>query len=324
MNQENQVTANEAPSVTVNQTVTTAGSTTVVVKCGGCGVMYSIPAPAPEQDPTRIGTICPKCQHKQPLMQAAGTPVKRDKVAIVGFADSWPMAPFSHPGWEVWALNQFYDLTGGLVGGRINFTDLAKEKRLRWFEIHARHDLECDPNVIARHAHHLQRLREIGAMGAPVYMHQVWPDIPNSVEYPLKAMTDRFGGYWTNSISYMIALAIAEGFREIGLYGVNMAMDSEWGFQRPSCEYFIGFARGAGITVHVPPQSDLLGCPFLYGYEDEKANKFQAKIDQLLTEHQQRMVAHARTRDENEAHYQQFNGAIQQLQVVKRMANIGK
>ncbi len=323
----NQVTASDAPSVTVDTAVTTAGSAVMVLTCGGCGVKYTIPTPAPEQDATRMLAVCPHCQHQQPLTGAApatAAPVKRTKVAIIGFADSWPMAPCHHPEWEVWALNQFYDLVGGLTGGKINFTDLAKERRLRWFEIHARHDLETDPNVIARHAHHVQRLREIGAMGAPVYMHQPWPDIPNSVAYPLDEMTDKFGDYWTNSISYMIALAIAEGFKEIGLYGVNMAMDSEYQSQRPSCEYFIGWARGAGIKVHIPPQSDLLGCPYRYGYEDDKASKFLAKIEQTLAQHQQRMTNHAKVRDENEANYQQFHGAIQQLQVMKRQVNIGR
>lgn len=397
-------------------------------------------------------------------------PPRRSKVAIIGFADSWPMAPFSHPEWDVHCLNQFYDLTGGLVGGRINYTDLAKEKRLRWYDLHARHDLETDPNVISRHPQHLQKLRDIGKMGAPVVMQRAWPDVPNSVEYPLAQMTDIFGRYWTNSISYMIALSIAEGATEIGLYGVNMAQDclapemrvltadlrwvragdlqvgqellafdeharlgirryqtttvkslsaitrpcervqmadgsslvasvghywltyrnqgarwqrtdglmpedclgtvqvaspgqplecaataitgkepmgeqgvvgittgtrtlivegfashnSEYALQRPSCEYFIGWARARGIVVHIPAQSDLLCCPYIYGYEDEKVDKFTAKLDQLLKEQQERMTGYARQRDEAAAYHEQFNGACQQLQAVRRLWNIGR
>jgi len=39
--------------------------------------------------------------------------------------------------------------------------------------------------------------------------------------------------------------------------------------QRPSCEYFIGIARGMGIKVHVPDKSDLLKTLWLYPFEPE-------------------------------------------------------
>ena len=47
------------------------------------------------------------------------------------------------------------------------------------------------------------------------------------------------------------------------MYGVDMAQDTllaaEYSEQRPSCEYFIGLAEGAGIRVDIPGGSDLLG-----------------------------------------------------------------
>ena len=48
-----------------------------------------------------------------------------------------------------------------------------------------------------------------------------------------------------------------------------MAQDSEYESQRPSCEYFIGLARGMGIKVHVPDKSDLLKTLWLYPFEPE-------------------------------------------------------
>jgi hypothetical protein len=78
--------------------------------------------------------------------------------------------------------------------------------------------------------------------------------------------------YFNNSISWMLALAIAEGFEEIGIYGVDMALDgvtgAEYNHQRPSCEYFLGIAWGRGIRVHLPETSELLKCAYLYGFDN--------------------------------------------------------
>ncbi len=243
-------------------------------------------------------------------------PTRRTKVAIVGFADSWPEAPFSNDDWEIWCCNQFYSL----CGDRINLADIAKEGRLRWFEIHARHDLETDLNVVRRNRDHLQKL---AVMKCPVYMHRHWDDIPGSVEYPLKVVRDRFGSYLTNSISYMIAIAILERFQDIGIYGVNLAMDQEYGDQRPSCEFFCGWAAGAGARVHIPVQSDLLKAPYLYGYEDHKRDGMLAKLDQLNAEHGQKMAGLKQQAEAAEAQFQQFHGAQQQLVAIKRYFKIG-
>ena len=41
--------------------------------------------------------------------------------------------------------------------------------------------------------------------------------------------------YGTNTVTYMILLAIAEGATHIGVWGVDMAVDTEYHYQRP-CE----------------------------------------------------------------------------------------
>jgi hypothetical protein len=75
----------------------------------------------------------------------------------------------------------------------------------------------------------------------------------------------------------MIAMAIYEGFDVIGIWGVDMAVQGEYEAQKPSCEYFIGWALGKGIEVILPPESDLLFSPFLYGFEDESRDRLYAK-----------------------------------------------
>jgi hypothetical protein len=88
----------------------------------------------------------------------------------------------------------------------------------------------------------------------------------------------------------MLAMAMDEGYKEIHLYGVDMANGSEYQDQRPSCEYFIGLARGAGIIVAIPSTSDLLKTPILYGYEEEKQSIMKFKYQTRLKELDQRLI----------------------------------
>lgn len=70
--------------------------------------------------------------------------------------------------------------------------------------------------------------------------------------YPLKSIIEYFGtDYFSNSVDYALALAINEGFKEIDLYGVNMATQDEYAYQKPGVEYWIGRAQGSGVKVRV-------------------------------------------------------------------------
>jgi len=130
-------------------------------------------------------------------------------------------------------------------------------------------------------------------MKTPIYMQEVYPDIPASVRYPLEDIINEFGverldnsnikdAYFTNSISFMTALAIYEGFEEIHIYGVDMAVNEEYGEQRPSCEYYLGIARGRGIKIYIPPEADLLKARFMYGYEDDGKAAWELKLKTTL------------------------------------------
>lgn len=98
----------------------------------------------------------------------------------------------------------------------------------------------------------------------PVYMLEKHPDLPQSIEYPMEAVADLIGRtvqgtpYLESSIAYMVALAILEGVDRIAIFGVDLHCESEYAYQRPNLEYLIGLARGRGIKVYIPPQSQLL------------------------------------------------------------------
>jgi hypothetical protein len=57
----------------------------------------------------------------------------------------------------------------------------------------------------------------------------------------------------------------------IGVHGVDMATDTEYGAQRPSCEYFIGLLAGAGYRIQIARASDLLQTAGMYGTDDNGA-----------------------------------------------------
>lgn len=189
------------------------------------------------------------------------------KAAIVGFApSSYRQAPFAqnaidHPedGFELWGINELY---------RIPQVD--PEKFSGWFDIHDRRD----GDISQRDPDNIKWMR---AQKFPLglYMQDAYPDISSSRRFPIeKAIRFYRTTYFTNTISYMLALvgmagrdengAVVdpkEAYGEVHVYGVDMAQNDrgpgaqgEYEWQRPSCEYFIAYLRGLGIKVYVPPQ----------------------------------------------------------------------
>jgi len=202
------------------------------------------------------------------------------KVAIVGFAGTKDLAPYNDPECEIWSVNNLYKF--------IPRTD-------RIFQLHNPASLQKNHHGISGEEH----LKFLQTTEIPVYMQEKYDDIPASVRYPLQEMIKEFGiartddpqtkdAYFTNSISFMIALAIYEGFTDIGIYGVDMAVNTEYNEQRPSCEYYIGIAKGRGINIHLPAESDLLKTRFVYGYEEEKKWAWKLKLNKTVKEMQER------------------------------------
>jgi hypothetical protein len=115
-------------------------------------------------------------------------------------------------------------------------------------------------------------------------MQRHFNDIPCSVPFPRKVLEEKYGAYFTNTISWEIALATHIGVEEIHIYGVNMATDIEYQSQRPSCEYYIGLARGKGTKVYIPPESDLLKAFYSYGFEDGELSYMSQRIKRFEEE----------------------------------------
>jgi hypothetical protein len=215
-------------------------------------------------------------------------PRTADKVAIVGFHDATrDLAPYESMEYEIWGVNEEY-----------RFPWL---KRLdRHFQLHPRWDFTRTNNLNdPNHLFWLQNktgtcnfCKGVGVAGdspcpycekgtytpppnrtvIPIYMQKEWDDIPNSVELPLKEMSDTFLPtgklYYTSSCAYQLVLAMLMGFKRIEFYGYDMGTKTEYHYQRANFEYLIGLAHGRGFDVVLPQSHILTG--ELYGYTNMK------------------------------------------------------
>ena len=192
------------------------------------------------------------------------------RVALVGTCPSSRMlAPYTNGDYEIWACSP-----GNAFGLLPRVT--------RWFEIHG--DLGW---------------QESGSWGASKYVDwlnkqdfliyaQNQDYIKKAIPYPLDEMIAKHSLYFfTSTFAYMMALAIAEGATEIGLYGIDMTLPGEYADQRPAMQHFIVMCMAMGIKIGAPDESDIMCPPPLYGYVDATAqgrklcvyqNELEAKI----------------------------------------------
>lgn len=105
----------------------------------------------------------------------------------------------------------------------------------------------------------------------PIYMLDHYPQFPSSVRYPIEAVIAAVGhDYFTSTVAYALALVLTmPDVVEVGLWGIDLVHETEYGEQRPCAEYLIGRLEGKGIKVTIPSKSALLHQVHRYGYEVE-------------------------------------------------------
>lgn len=191
------------------------------------------------------------------------------KIAIIGSApSSVGRAPYQDPSWEIWGCSPGVYT----VAPRTN----------RWFELH-RWTPEA-PWFGPQYAAFVENYP------GPVYMATPVETVKNCTLMPVGQLLEKFGPYFfTSTVAWMLAMAIEEGADEIGLWGVDMSHESEYGYQRAGCQYMAMIAKARGIHIHVPPESDVLRPPPLYGLCE--VNHDWIKTRERVVEIQQRITA---------------------------------
>lgn len=121
--------------------------------------------------------------------------------------------------------------------------------------------------------------KRLNDSNVPIFMLKETPFIKNSITYPIKEIQEEIKNvylkkYFTNTIAYMIALAILMGYERIELYGVHMSAklkdgDDEYERQKPCCEAWLAYGAGKDVEMLIPDESDIFKCPIMYGYDNK-------------------------------------------------------
>lgn len=152
-------------------------------------------------------------------------------VIILGRADSWVDCPFDT---EVWAICSCLD------------DPEFREKRI-------------DKVFIFDPPEEASVIRSVGiarSLGIPVVSNK--KTIADE-RFPTQEIIYEFGiEYFRNSASFMIALAIYQGYEKIRLYGIDQFPQWDYLANKPYVTFWLGVAVGRGIKIEVAPTSPLM------------------------------------------------------------------
>lgn len=266
-----------------------------------------------------------EAHEEQPTIIRPATRTGRSKIALVGYTRTRNEAPFNDPArprdeWELWGMNDLWrymptEQTKAAFAG----SDLIDQNAPvvtwdAWFDIHLPEHFESGDPAIAEAkvrwltlAHpfpiylpELLLVHIAGKLGAaPSEEDFWWKAVMPAVEvFPHEWIIGKLPAYYTNSVAWMAAFAIlqmhaADGSAvapgaELGVWGIDMAVATEYGRQRPSCEFYLGIAAGCGILVTLPTTTDLLKCAALYGIVDDPLGaKLRGRLAELQTQEEQ-------------------------------------
>jgi len=222
---------------------------------------------------------------------------KEKKIAILGTAtDSRREVPFEHEiskggEWEIWGLSERPE-------------DVPVWSR--WFELH---------NLERKRTKSPGYWAQLKNMTKPLYVAHAHPELPKALIFPKDEITQYWGTYFTNTVSWLIAFAYMEGATTLGIWGVDMATNTEYGGQRPSCEYYIGRVEGEGCRVIIPPESDLLKTRRLYGFDDA-GDRMAAKVQVRNEELRERQAMTNRQHEGTSKQAHMIMGGMKELQLL--------
>lgn len=178
------------------------------------------------------------------------------KLAIVGtHTRTRDQAPWDDPEFEIWVFNEAPQ------------ADWCK----RWdvdFQLHNREVYESPKNFVR--GDHWEWLQQ--AHGKTIYMQEVDRRVPDSKRYPYEEIFATVPGadlgWFKSTPAYALALALYMGYEHIDFYGVDMRSNTEYGYQLPNFQFWIGIAKGMGIHTDVLSNEEFF-TGSLYAYQGE-------------------------------------------------------
>ena len=209
------------------------------------------------------------------------------KVIILGTAETLKQAPFEDESWDIWGCATCLQHPEAFKRGNLLFEMHTKE---RWEH----------------------RKDQINESGIPIMMQQKFPEIPLSQRFPVEDIW-KFEPRWkklhyiSNSISWMTMYAMLLGYKTIGYFGVHMATESEWWYERPNCEFYMAWAMALGIDIWMPEGVELLKFPRVYGYENPPEHLMVLK--QRMQNYEEERQKHAEQLGKHRDAMNQYVGA---------------
>lgn len=217
---------------------------------------------------------------------------KPRRVAILGGGPSWVRAPWKDRSWEIWSHSSCFE---------------GMPRADRWFEVH-RPDVRagekewspryrdwvtgkpCPPFTV-ENEDGTKLERHERTRTSPIYILDNFPELKEGVEIigndeipnhrvipraKIEAYLRKKGAveqeYTSSTAVWMLKLAIYEGVREIGIWGISYDEHGEFVVQRPCMEYWVGFARALGVIVYITPTAALGRDPHVYGFDGPNKN----------------------------------------------------
>lgn len=196
------------------------------------------------------------------------------QIAIVGTAPHRAEAPFTDKTWTIWACSP-----GNMDLPRFDV----------FFEPHDMDELRRDGILQDPYEPWLKTDR-----GKMMFTDKVYDWIPNCVPLPKDKLVEEFGEYFfTSTPAYMMAMAILQNPDRIGIYGIDMATDEEYLYQRPGMQFFLTECARRKIEVILPPSSHLTVRYRHYGEPHgrteiallERLKILKSRKEQKLSEH---------------------------------------
>ena len=261
----------------------------------------------------------------------------RKKIAVCGFAASSRMlAPFDDPDVECWLLNQLYrhtprmsrhfDIHANWDQENVEGTDHPGYLAQCGVPVYM---TKTNPGIPTSVRYPLERVMQ-RVVGIDYFTSTVAfmlalaiDEFDAQVEAEIEALVQRAHGVEGNgdhgdesakklllggaTFRRWVADRYAE--REIGIFGIDLIVGTEYEWQKSCVEYILGLANARGITVRIPPQSALLKQRWRYGYETEPTGGLIKG-----TELAKRGAALNNERNQLIARLQTIDGASQELQ----------
>lgn len=169
-------------------------------------------------------------------------------VHIVAKGTGWEDAPIEG---EVWGVNDVVsmrdvDLCFFMDRGQLYDMEPKEAQKLRNESIYS------EPQMTALEMTDKVVTRAVNEKKVPMFSTRKFEDIPTSMPYPKDEIVSFFGtDFFGNSVDFMIAYAIYQGYEVIHFYGVNMAYGTEFHHEKPPTSFWLGVALGMGIELHI-------------------------------------------------------------------------